>query len=295
LALPAKGFLMRHPFLNLLKKSALAVSGHGLGQIKPIRRLYDRLYQWLKPSWVMVQGHRMFLDDQDTLELATREIYEPLETRLLLERLKPGQTFVDIGANIGYYSLLAARKVGPGGKIFAFEPDPENFKLLQKNIAANGYENVTLIPKAVSDSQGEAKLYLNPKNLGDHRLYDSKDGRAFVTVLKTTLDDVFQSLESGPDFIKMDIQGAEGGALAGMRDLLKKSPRIILVSEFGPENLRRFGSDPKTFLKNLSELGFKIREISEVKASLLEVDLNELSRRFPPGDEGYTNLFCEKE
>jgi hypothetical protein len=80
-----------------------------------------------------------------------------------------------------------------------------------------------------------------------------------------------------------------------MTGLLKKSPQIILISEFGPGNLKRFGSDPAAFLKNLADLGFKIREISEAKASLLEVDLSELSRRFPPGDEGYTNLFCEKE
>ncbi len=93
----------------------------------------------------------------------------------------------------------------------------------------------------------------------------------------------------------MDIQGAEAGALAGMRGLLKRSPRIILISEFGPENLKLFGSDPDVFLQNLVDLGFKIREISEAKASLLEVDLSELSRRFGAGDENYTNLFCEKE
>ncbi len=286
---------MRNPLLKLLKDSAKAVSGHGLGRIKPLRWAYDRLYQALKPNWVSVQGHRMFLDDRDTLELATREIYEPAETRLLLERLKAGQTFVDIGANIGYYTLLAARQVGPAGRVFAFEPDPDNFKLLQKNIALNGYANVTLSPQALSNRVGEARLFLNPLNRGDHRLYDSKDGRAAVTVPQTTLEDYFKKLEPLPHFIKMDIQGAESAALQGMRNLLSRCPQLILVSEFGPEGLRRFGADPGNYLKELASLGFRIREIHEASGELKAVDLSELSQRFPPGDEGYTNLFCVKE
>jgi FkbM family methyltransferase len=286
---------VRHPFLKLLKEGALAVSGHGLGRIKPIRWAYDRLYQWLKPRWVWVQGHRMFLDKQDTLELATREIYEPLETALLLERLKPGQTFVDIGANIGYYTLLAARQVGPAGRVYAFEPDAENFKLLRKNIEINGYSNVTLIAQAVSSQTGEAKLYLNPLNLGDHRLVDSKDGRASISIQQTALDDYFKQLETPPHFIKMDIQGAEAGALAGMKKLLARASSLILVSEFGPEGLRRFGADPEDYLNTLTLAGFKISEISEKKGALQSVDLKELSSRYPAGDEGYTNLLCEKD
>ncbi|HVM32248.1 MAG TPA: FkbM family methyltransferase [bacterium] len=286
---------MRHPLLALLKKTALTVGGHGLGRIKPLRWAYDRLYGALKPSWVWVQGHKMFLDEMDTLELATREIYEPLETRLLLENLEKGQTFVDIGANIGYYTLLAARQVGPQGRVLAFEPDPDNFKLLQKNVETNGYGNVALFNQALCDRPGEAKLFLNPRNRGDHRIYDSGDGRAFVRVPQIRLDDCLKAFKSPPHFIKMDIQGAEAGALAGMAQTLAASGRLILVAEFGPENLRRFGADPDRFLKDLSGLGFRIREISETRGELQAVDLAELSKRFPPGDEGYTNLFCEKE
>jgi FkbM family methyltransferase len=286
---------VRHPLLKLLKETALAVSGHGLGRVKPIRWAYDHLYQWLKPRWVFVQGHRMFLDRLDTLELATREIYEPLETAILLERLKPGQTFVDIGANIGYYTLLAARQVGPGGRVYAFEPDAENFKLLRKNIGINGYANVTLIPSAVSSQTGEAKLYLNPLNLGDHRLVDSKDGRAAISIQRVALDDYFKQLETPPHFIKMDIQGAESGALAGMKNLVSRASSLILVSEFGPEGLRRFGADPKDYLNTLTVAGFKISEISEKTGILQAVDLKELSNRYPAGDEGYTNLLCEKD
>ncbi|HET9870069.1 MAG TPA: FkbM family methyltransferase, partial [bacterium] len=247
---------MRHPLLRLLKGAAKAVGGHGLGRVRPIRWAYDRLYQALKPQWVRVQGHRMFLDEKDTLELATREVYEPLETRLLLEHLAPGQVFVDIGANIGYYTLLAARRVGPEGRVFAFEPDPDNFRLLQKNVAVNGYANVILEPKALSDGEGEADLFLNPLNRGDHRLYDSGDGRVHVRVPRTALGSYFKAVQNRPHFIKMDIQGAEARALAGMRDLVAGLPRVLLVSEFGPEGLRRSGADPAGYLRDLASLGF---------------------------------------
>src|SRR5258708_4586206 len=186
-----KGTAMRNPLLTLLKKTALAVSGHGLGRIKPIRAGYDFFYRLLRPSSVVVQGQRMWLDDKDSLELATREIYEPMETRLFKKEIKPGQTVLDIGANIGYYTLIAAKLVGPSGKVYAFEPDPTNFKILKKNVERNGHSNVVLVNQAVADKNKKVRLYLNPANKGDHRIYDSKDGRSSIAVRTIRLDDLF--------------------------------------------------------------------------------------------------------
>lgn len=286
---------MRNPLLKLLKDSAKAVSGHGLGQIKPVRWLYDRLYQLFRPRWVWVQSHKMFLDPVDTLELATREIYEPLETTLLKDNLRSGQTFVDIGANIGYYTLLAARIVGPQGRVFAFEPDPDNFQLLKKNVETNGYSNVVLVPKAVSNHTGQTLLYLNPLNRGDHRLYDSSDGRRSISVELITLDDFFKVLEPTVHFIKMDIQGSEAAALTGMKKLLQLNSKIKLVSEFWPGGLKRSGIDPRVYADQLIGLGFQIQEINERDGKLLPVHLDELLNRFSPAEDGYTNFFCEKE
>ncbi len=123
---------MRNPLLALLKNSAHSLGGHGLGQIKPLRALYDFGFRLVRPRVVTVQGQQMWLDDKDTLELATREIYEPMETGIFLKDVRTGGVVLDIGANIGYYTLIAARLVGPAGRVYAFEPDPENFKLLKK-------------------------------------------------------------------------------------------------------------------------------------------------------------------
>jgi FkbM family methyltransferase len=286
---------LRNPLLNLLKKSALAVGGHGLGRIKPLRAAYESLYRFLKPERVEVQGHWMRLDDRDSLELATREVYEPLETDLFRRWIGPGQTVLDIGANIGYYTLIAARQVGPRGRVFAFEPDPANFGLLKRNVEENGYANVVLVPQAVSDRSGRSRLYLNKTNRGDHRLYDSHDGRDWVWVKTAALDRYFLKLDKHVHFIKMDIQGAEAAALRGMKGLLRRNGPVRLVTEFSPGSLRQAGSDPAGFLDLLQKLGFRISEISEKEKTVRPVRTAALLDRPWGGAEDYTNLSCLKK
>src|SRR5258708_2796683 len=254
---------MRNPLLSFLKKTALTVSGHGLGRIKLIRGLYDFFYNLLRPSSVVVQGQRMWLDDKDSLELATREIYEPMETALFKKEIKSGQTVLDIGANIGYYTLIAAKLVGPKGKVYAFEPDPTNFKLLKKNVESNGHSNVVLVNQAVSDKNRKARLFLSAMNKGDHRIYDSNDGRSSILVRMIRLDDFFLKMDKVVHFIKMDIQGAEAAALEGMKELIHRNQRLKLVTEFSPGSLKLEGHDPHKYLKTLRSLGFRLSEISE--------------------------------
>jgi FkbM family methyltransferase len=286
---------VRHPFLNFLKKSAIAVSGHGLGQIKPIRMAYNSLFHLLKPKSVMVQGHRMYLDDQDSLELATREIYEPFETALFKKAIKPGQTVLDIGANIGYYTLIAAKIVGPRGKVYAFEPDPDNFSLLKKNVEINGYANVVLINKAVSDKTKTAPFFLNKTNKGDHRLYDSNDGRPSILVQTVKLDDFFKKLNSKIHFIKMDIQGSEAMALEGLKATIKNNSRIKLMTEFWPYGLNQAGHSPSDYLKTLKTLKFKLWEISEKEKTMRPAQIRDILKQHTLQNRNYTNIFGRKE
>ncbi len=243
----------------------------------------------------MVQGHRMWLDDKDTLELATHEVYEPMETDIFKKEIQPGNTVLDIGANIGYYTLIAARRVGPQGKVYAFEPDPANFRLLQKNVEANGYRNVVLVNKAVSNKNGSIRLYLNPSNRGDHRVYDSKDGRPSLEIETVSLGHFFKPLDKKIHFIKMDIQGAEALALEGMKGLIRGNKGLKLVTEFSPASLKLAGSRPESYLKSLKSLGFGLFEISEKKKSIQPVKPAQLLERPWGGSEDYTNLFCIKK
>src|SRR4030042_2427827 len=105
----------------------------------------------------------------DSLRLRTRKAYEPWETSIVKRELKPGHVFVDVGAHIGYYTVLASGLVGPGGHVHAFEPAPENYAVLLKNVAS--LINVTSYRMAASLRAGQADFYLSPINSGDNRLF----------------------------------------------------------------------------------------------------------------------------
>lgn len=286
--------ILRKNLFSLLQKIYYAIGGHGLGRIKPLRWAYEFIFKLFKPRSVMVQGHRMWLDDKDALELAVHGIYEPVETELLKRTLKPGQTFVDVGANIGYYTLLAARLVGPKGKVYAFEPDQSNFSLLVRNVRQNGYSNVVVVPRAVSSKSRVQRLFLSESNPGDHQLFDSKEGRKSVEVQTVALDDWFKKGNEKIDLIKMDIQGTEAGVLEGFRRLMRRNPRLKLVTEFWPYGLDRAGFSPSGYLQSLKKLGFKLWEVSEKDKTVKPARPADILRRCTPENRAYTNLFCVK-
>jgi FkbM family methyltransferase len=264
------------------------------GRIPFVRSVYAALFKFLVPRSVVVQGHRMWLDRNDTLELATRELYEPTETGIVLREVKSGDVVLDIGANIGYYTLIMARLTGPSGQVFAFEPDALNFQLLQKNVQQARYSHVAPVNSAVSDRSGEGRLYRNEVNGGDHRLYDSSDGRASVAVRVVAIDDFLSGKNTRVHFVKMDIQGAEMAALRGMQSLIRDNPGIKLLTEFWPAGLNRSGTEPRDFLRLLTELGFEVYEVSEEPESFKCMNVDGLLERHTVENDRYTNLFCIK-
>lgn len=212
------------------------------------------------------------------------------------KEIKKGNVVLDIGANIGYYTLIFAKLVGEEGRVYAFEPDPTNFALLKKNVEINGYKNVVLVQKAVSNKSGRIKLYLSKNNMGDHRIYDSgEDGRQHIEIEAIRLDDYFEHFEGRIDFIKMDIQGAEGGAIQGMYNLLNKNNNVKIVTEFWPIGLKRFGTDPEEFLRLLIKLGFKLYEVNEQDKEIKPVNIPRLLEIYTPVKGNFTNLLCVKE
>jgi FkbM family methyltransferase len=180
--------------------------------------------------------------------------------------------------------------------VFAFEPEPENFGLLQRNVRCNGYGNVILIPKAVSDRSGTTSLFL-AEHKGDARIFDSHDGRARIPVETVRLDDYFAEEERGVDFVKMDIQGAEPAAIKGMAKLLEKNNRTTLLLEFWPNGLKLFGVEPESFLRTLADLGFEFWRIDEQEARTVPTTAAELLNRYPARDDdffNFTNLLCKR-
>lgn len=251
-----------------------------------------------------VHGHRMYLDAQDSLDLSWSREYEPCETRFCLSRLREGDVVLDIGANIGYYTVLFARRVGPSGHVFAFEPEPNNFALLTKNVQMNGYTNVTLVNKAVSNTNGRLRLFISQGNNADHRVYDSQDGRDCVEVESVRVDDYLADFTRSINFIKMDIQGAVYSAAQGMTSLLRKNPDIVLVTEFWPLGILRAGSEPRAFLELLRDLGFAMYWIDEDEQRIEKASIEALldaytpKRVYLPTETGLpasqTNLICTR-
>ncbi|HWD23850.1 MAG TPA: FkbM family methyltransferase [Acidimicrobiales bacterium] len=244
-----------------------------------------------------VFGHEMFLDPTDSIVspyLLRDGYFEPYETALIASEIRQGDVVLDIGANIGYYTLILARLVGDHGRVYAFEPDPANFHLLKKNVRANGYQNVVFIKKAVSDASGSLNLYLCPDNKGDHRVYDSHDDRTSIAIEATTIDEQFAEFQGEINFIKMDIQGAEGRAVRGMRRMLERHRDVKIITEFWPAGLKRSGIDARDYLADLDQLGFQLFRIDEDEETTEPTSSEELLRRFPDSREEFGNLYCAR-
>jgi FkbM family methyltransferase len=205
--------------------------------------------------------------------------WEPGETALLGAFLKPGMTVVDVGAHVGYYSVLAGRLVGPRGLVLAFEPDPRNFELLLANVWRNGLTNVVCFPWALSDRAGFAPLYRSVDNSGDHRLHAVAGEEREIVPVRTTLLDALEAIRPPVDLIKVDTQGGEEAVLCGAERLLAGSPDVLVTAEYTPAQLRAAGSDPCGILDYYRSLGFAVLVQEPEERGLLELRDEEIIAR----------------
>ena len=133
---------------------------------------FRNLVSILRPNIVKVKGNKMYIDTKRNPAIALYDIggYENAETELFESHIKEGDVVMDIGANIGYYTLVAAKLVGANGKVYAFEPESINFSFLKKSVEINNYENVICEKKAVSNENGKLKLFLHKFQTGAYTL-----------------------------------------------------------------------------------------------------------------------------
>jgi len=151
--------------------------------------------------------------------------YEMNKRQAFEDEIKSGAVVYDIGANVGYYSLLAAELVGDEGHVYAFEPLPRNISFLKQHMAINHLENVTVIEAAVSDAGGEAYFNLGASTSMGHLAETGE-----ITVEKVSLDEMLaDGLLKPPDYMKVDVEGAEYEALMGARKLIEKYRPILFL------------------------------------------------------------------
>jgi FkbM family methyltransferase len=279
--------MTRNSFYRSLIAAEAVLARAGLtGKLKRVpglRSLAFSLYRASRPAQGVVaevDGHRMHLIPGDwalTRNLLARGCWEPEVTVAFNRLLKAGMVFVDIGANVGYYTLLAARAVGPSGLVHAFEPEPRNYELLGKNIQENGYTTVVAVRKAVSDRTGASQLWLDPGDPGRHSLWGDPSGSTPVPVDTVSLDDYFGHSGRLPDILKIDAEGAEELILSGMTRILESRNRLALIMEFYPALTRAMGGPPEGYIGKLCRLGFEIFPLLDGSPVVGPLDL----RNFP--------------
>jgi len=188
----------------------------------------------LENKTVKVNGYNLELlpnDDGISTELALFNTHEPLNTKLFAQNLKEGMICFDIGANIGYYTLLESKIVGDTGRIIAIEPSPINFKQLQKNIENEKAKNVELYQMAGGDENGTLKFLLDPhSNLS--RIITKEESEKIsgniIDVPVKKLDFFLDELSiKSLDLIRMDVEGFEFNILEGMKNSIKKFRPMI--------------------------------------------------------------------
>ena len=261
----------------------------------PIRALGLWVLARRQRSTIEHGGHVFEMDPKDfgvTFEIEATGEYERKTRELCMQHLKPGMTFVDVGAHVGLYAIPAALAVGPTGRVIAFDADAENFERLRRNVVASGYGNIELHQRAVSDANGEVLLHRSPYNTGDHQIFFKGKGRETVPVGCTTLDAHFQGQTETIDVAKFDIQGAEAAAFRGMTEILKNSRNIRLFIEFAPSMLIDAGADPLAFLQMLEAQGFTLTMIDDAQGTLVEADARTIVRS--SREQAYINLMCHR-
>lgn len=236
-------------------------------------------------------------DQHVSKDIIDNGIWESFETRLVIERLGPDSVFVDVGANLGYYSVIAADQIGSSGSIIAFEPDPDNFLLLEKNLQHNSFPFVEAVNAGLSDQAREGMLYLNESNLGDHRIYDNGDGRSSRPIALVNGNDYLSSKLSCIDLLKIDTQGAESQVIAGLMPLLQRSgDKLRIIIEFWPYGLRKAGSSADLLLDMLVSLNLPFSIVDHVGHELIPASEQQLREWIEmveknPEDEGFMNIF----
>ena len=168
---------------------------------------------------------RMSVDPTEAIGInlwhATRQ-FEAEERRAFCASIKPGSVVLDVGANIGIYTLLAAKR---GARVFSIEADPKNVNSLRQNISLNHFDNVTVFPFAACDKAGELKLFRNPSNSGGSNVFSGEPSGVIPAITIDSLN--IPSI----DVCKMDIEGSELSALKGMTETIARSPNMKLFIE----------------------------------------------------------------
>jgi FkbM family methyltransferase len=231
--------------------------------------------------WTKLDDVHVLVDANDKViggQLLAHQIWEPDVTRAVRTLLRAKDTFVDVGANIGYFSLLAAKHVGPEGRVIAIEPAPQNWALLEKSVIRNRFENVELHKVAAGSSNGTARLALPDRaNGGSFSLVPDARPGSFDVPLRT-LDSVIAGRPV--HLVKLDIEGAEGPALDGMMQTLKAQRPPLLLELSGGLKLT----------ERVAALGYGAMETAKFSGTFVAEPVAALEARLRASGAGHLDV-----
>ena len=280
---------MKEKIISILLNSSLVRS-------KLIISIGRIIHSFSKSDFVEIEGRKMFTQNNDGLALSIFKIYEPNQTEIVKKYVRKGDIVIDIGAHVGYYTLLMAQLVGKNGKVYSFEPDPVNFQLLKKSVEINGFENVVLIQKAVSNITDKVKLFLGDDDSAINRIYDAKlgDAKESIDVDSVTIDEYFKENDELINFIKLDSEGSEVKIINGMKQFLSRNKKLVMMTEFFPFLIKKSGDEPNHYLKSLEKSGFSLYNILDKNEKTNKIN-SENFLESGINSEYCTNLLCIKQ
>lgn len=260
----------------------------------PLRRITDRLLLALVPEAIDLPEGRLFLNKNDAVVSGALAlgVYEPGMVTLFRKTLASNMVVVDIGANLGLYTLIASKTTR---MVVAYEPEQQNATLLERTIRANGRTHVTLIRSALGDSDGTGALFLHPANKGKHSFVptdppEDEGDRLLVPI--TTLDRSLPAIGiEHVDVVKIDVEGWEAHVIRGMRETITRNLPFLFF-EYAPARIREAGEDPDAMLAFLEQTGYRFALIGEKDGVPRPVDLRKFSDTLS-GRDDYVNIFAE--
>ena len=281
---------IRDSILKLSKRANIAKAlSYFLAHIWPLAHIFP-----FYPTKVKIDGLTLYLHPRDpgsiTIALG---MHKPFMTEVFKRVVRKGYIVVDIDAHIGYYSLLAAKLVGEGGKVYAFEPEPRNYELLLKNIKLNDMDKIIIpVRKAVLNENTVIKLYLT-KTSQWHSIHK---GARYINVEAITLDH-FLTLRGDltVNVVKVDTLGGEPLVFLGMEKILDYNRNIKIFTMFIPQRYERLNISPLGFLNWMSEKGFSIHYIDEDRKLLVPISTSILREFVEVAQEEGICIFISEE
>lgn len=250
--------------LNIFPRSWLIKIGYS----KIGSKIVQRVKQNQANQWFDINGVKMHLDitNPQTWDLRNNKNYEDDVKKIFLSKIKEGDIVIDVGANIGYFSLLAAKKIGSKGKIFAIEPMKQANNWLKKNLKLNDFKNVEVLEVAIGDKQGTMKMYKKSES-SEMIILDPTISKTDLIMcgeinIKTIDNIISQKKIKKVNLLKIDVEGFEYEALLGCKESFKSNKIENIICEIHTTYLKNREIDEQDIYSFIQENNFSIQELS---------------------------------